>query len=175
MRCASAEALPFPDLSFDAAIAVLSDHHWSDPIAGLREMRRVAHRVVVFQWDNELASEFWLVRDYLPEFGQLAAAGPGLRERAAVIGARMESVPIPWDCVDGFFHACWRRPEAYLNEHVRRGSSVWARLGTATEKRATTALRTDLSTGRWRSRNSQWLGLEAANVGARLLVADSSA
>jgi SAM-dependent methyltransferase len=44
-----AEALPFSDQSFDAALAVLSDHHWPDPIAGLREMRRVARRVVVFQ------------------------------------------------------------------------------------------------------------------------------
>jgi SAM-dependent methyltransferase len=34
---ARAEALPFPDQSFDAAMAVLSDHHWPDPIAGLRE------------------------------------------------------------------------------------------------------------------------------------------
>jgi SAM-dependent methyltransferase len=41
-RCidASAEALPFSDQSFDATMAVLSDHHWSDPIAGLLEMRR---------------------------------------------------------------------------------------------------------------------------------------
>lgn len=53
-RCiaASAESLPFADGSFDAAIAVLSDHHWRDPIAGLLEMRRVARRVIVFQWDN---------------------------------------------------------------------------------------------------------------------------
>ena len=51
---ASAEALPFADQSFDAAMAILSDHHWSDPIAGLREMQRVARRVVVFQWDSHL-------------------------------------------------------------------------------------------------------------------------
>src|ERR1700746_1788919 len=96
-RCvgAAAEQLPFADQSFDAAMAVLSDHHWSDPIAGLREMRRVARRVVVFQWDNHLPARFWLVRDYLPEFAALARSGPTLRERAQAIGARMQTVPIP--------------------------------------------------------------------------------
>ena len=48
----SAENLPFDDLSFDAAMAVCTLHHWQDPIAGLREMRRVARRVVVFLFDT---------------------------------------------------------------------------------------------------------------------------
>ena len=65
---ARAEALPFADDCFDVAMAVLSDHHWQDPVAGLREMRRVADRVVVFQWDNTRIGDFWLVRDYLHEF-----------------------------------------------------------------------------------------------------------
>jgi SAM-dependent methyltransferase len=63
---ACAEVLPLPDRSFDAALAVLSDHHWRDPIAGLREMLRVARRVVIFQWDDAEIDRFWLVRDYLP-------------------------------------------------------------------------------------------------------------
>src|SRR6059058_742382 len=81
---ASAEALPFHDRSFDAAMAVLSDHHWADPIAGLREMARVARRVVVFQWDPEAVGDSWLVRDYLPEFRSLGRSLT-LRERAAAI------------------------------------------------------------------------------------------
>ena len=48
---AAAESLPFEDQSFDAAMAVSTVHHWQDPIAGLREMRRVARRVVVFTYD----------------------------------------------------------------------------------------------------------------------------
>src|SRR5918912_1125523 len=102
-----AEALPFADDAFDAAMAVLSDHHWSDVPAGWRELRRVARRVVVFQWDNVGVERFWLVRDYLPEFIDYAK-GITLRERAALIGGRLEPVPIPWDCVDGFFPAPWR-------------------------------------------------------------------
>jgi SAM-dependent methyltransferase len=149
-RCvaAAAEALPFADQSFDAAMAVLSDHHWRDPIAGLREMQRVAKRVVIFQWDFEQIPRFWLVRDYLAEFAApLADVRPTVTERAQAIGATMSPVPIPWDCTDGFFHAYWRRPHAYLDERVRRGTSVWARLGRPVELRAVAALEADLASG----------------------------
>jgi ubiquinone/menaquinone biosynthesis C-methylase UbiE len=48
---AVAEFLPFPDESFDAAMAVSTIHHWTDKTQGLREMRRVSKdRVVVFTW-----------------------------------------------------------------------------------------------------------------------------
>jgi SAM-dependent methyltransferase len=67
----SAENLPFADQSFDAAMAVCTVHHWQDPIAGLREMRRVARRVVVFAGDTSDPGQFWLTRDYLPEFAAL--------------------------------------------------------------------------------------------------------
>src|SRR5438132_6670701 len=79
-RCvaALAERLPFEDQSFDAAMAFSTVHHWQDPIAGLREMRRVARRVVVFTCDTSDRSwrrRFWLTRDYLPE---VAASPIGL-------------------------------------------------------------------------------------------------
>jgi SAM-dependent methyltransferase len=167
---AVAEDLPFHDGSFDAAMAVLSDHHWPDPIAGLREMARVARRVVVFQWDPEAVDDSWLVRDYLPEFRSLGG-WPTLAERAAAIGARREPVPIPWDCADGFFHAFWRRPEAYLAEAVRRGSSVWSRLGPEVEARAVAALRADLESGAWQERNAAILDRDELDLGYRLLVA----
>jgi SAM-dependent methyltransferase len=170
---ASAEALPFPDKSFDAAMAVLSDHHWSDPIAGLREMRRVARRVVVFQWDSDEIDRFWLVRDYLPEYHALIAGQPTLTDRAVAIGARMEAVPIPSDCVDGFFHAYWHRPAAYLHQPVRRGCSVWARAGGHAEHRAVEALAEDLASGVWEQRNAMLLGLESIDLGARLLIAQT--
>jgi SAM-dependent methyltransferase len=169
---ARAEALPFPDRSFDAAMAVLSDHHWSDPIAGLREMQRVAKRVVLFQWDNQLVPRFWLVRDYLPEFAAVADERPSLRERAALIGAEMQPVLIPWDCVDGFFYAFWRRPEMYLDERIRRATSVWNRVGPHVEQRVVGELRGDLEWGRWQERNRELLELNEAELGARLLIAE---
>jgi SAM-dependent methyltransferase len=169
---APAEALPFDDQSFDAAMAVLSDHHWSDPIAGLREMRRVARRVIVFQWDDAESERFWLIRDYLrSDYHALKGAAPTLRRRAAAIGARMEPVLIPWDCVDGFFHCYWRRPSAYLQEPVRRGSSVWARIGERAERAVVEALANDLDSGVWAERNAELLALESVDLGARLLIA----
>jgi len=173
-RCvtATAESLPFEDQSFDAAMAFSTVHHWQDPIAGLLEMRRVARRVVVFQFDTSDRNwrrRFWLTRDYLPE---VAASRVGLAsELARAIGARMEPVLIPWDCADGFFEAYWRRPEAYLDEHVRRGISVWARVGPDAEQRAVRSLRDDLASGRWAERNRDLLELDAAELGLRLLIA----
>jgi SAM-dependent methyltransferase len=169
---AQAESLPFADGSFDAAMAILSDHHWSDPIAGLREMARVARRTVVFQWDNSNPAVFWLVRDYLPEFALLAAGAIGLADRARALGASTSAVPIPWDCVDGFFHAYWRRPDAYLDDRVRRGTSVWDRVGPEAEARAVRQLYEDLSSGAWTSRNRELVALEEIDLGARLLVAN---
>jgi DNA-binding transcriptional MerR regulator len=171
---AAAEHLPFADRSFDAAMAFSTVHHWRDPIAGLRELRRVARRVVVFTHDASDAGwrqRFWLTRDYLPEVADLVAGRPSVDELAGAIGARMEPVLIPWDCADGFFEAHWRRPEAYLEEPVRRAVSVWARVGPETERRAVDALRDDLASGRWAGRNRDLAGLDAAELGLRLLVA----
>ena len=168
---AAAESLPFEDQSFDAAMAVSTVHHWPGPIAGLREMRRVARRVVVFTKDFGDPDRFWLSRDYLPEYFDLQAGRPSLTELARAIGARAEPVLIPWDCADGFYEAYWRRPEAYLDEHVRRGISIWARVGPDAEQRAVRSLRDDLASGRWAERNRDLIDLDAAELGLRLLVA----
>jgi SAM-dependent methyltransferase len=170
---AVAEGLPFEDQSFDAAMAVSTVHHWADPIAGLREMQRVARRVVVFTCDCSDAAwrlRFWLTRDYLPEVADLNVGRPPLAEQARAIGARLEPVVIPWDCTDGLFEAFWRRPEAYLDEDVRRGVSVWTRVGPDAEQRAADSLRNDLASGRWAERNGDLVALEEADFGLRLLV-----
>ena len=169
----SAENLPFDDQSFDAAMAVCTVHHWQDPIAGLREMRRVARRVVVFLFDTSDPGQFWLTRDYLPEFADLRGSRvlASLPDLTGAIGARTEPVPIPWDCADGFFEAYWRRPEAYLDEDVRRGISVWDALGPDVAQRAVRRLDDDLASGRWAQRNRELLDLDAAELGARLLIA----
>ena len=170
---AAAERLPFADQSFDAAMAFSTVPHWDDPVAGLREMRRVARRVVVYAYDSsEFAwrRRFWLTRDYLPE---AAGLNPGwsIARLAGSIGARTEPVLIPWDCADGFLEAYWRRPQAYLKEPVRRACSVWTLLGPEAERRAVRSLREDLESGRWAERNRELAGLDAAELGLRLLVA----
>jgi DNA-binding transcriptional MerR regulator len=170
---AAAESLPFADQSFDAAMAFSTVPHWQDPVAGLREMRRVARRVVVFTFDaREFAwrRRFWLTRDYLPEAAALTDPG-WLPRLSGAIGGRADPVLIPWDCADGFLEAYWRRPEAYLEEHVRRACSVWTRVGPQAEQRAVNSLRDDLASGRWAERNRELAGIEAAELGLRLLVA----
>jgi SAM-dependent methyltransferase len=168
---ATAERLPFEDRSFDAAMAFSTVHHWQDPVAGLREVQRVARRVVVFTFDPSERHKFWLTRDYLREVADLDVGRPSLTEQARAIGARIESVLIPWDCADGFFEAYWRRPEAYLEDHVRRGISIWAKVGPEPEQRAVRSLRDDLVSGRWATRNRDIVALDAAELGLRLLVA----
>jgi hypothetical protein len=132
-------------------MAFATVQHWRDPIAGLLEMQRVARRVVVFTHESDDEAwrhRFWLTRDYLPEVADLVAGRPSLSELAGAIGARTEPVLIPWDCADGFFEANWRRAEAYLDERVRRGVSVWARVGSDAERRAVRRLRAELDSGR---------------------------
>jgi SAM-dependent methyltransferase len=170
---AVAGSLPFGDQSFDAAMAFSTVHHWPDPIAGLREMRRVARRVVVLTHDTSDAGwlqRFWLSRDYLPEVAGLLTGRPSLREQAQAIGARVEPVPVPWDCADGFYEAYWRRPAAYLDDQVRRGVSIWATVGPEAEQRAVRNLRHDLASGQWAERNRDLTDLDAAELGLRLLI-----
>lgn len=166
-----ADNLPFTDRSFDAAMAIATIHHWPDPLAGLREMKRVAGRIVVFTYDFEHLNDFWLTRDYLPELIDRLVDRPRVTELADAIGGRLEPIMIPWDCIDGFYEAFWRRPEAYLDEAVRRGISVWSTLGPEAEERAIRALGDDLTSGRWAERNRELTGLDTADMGLRLLIA----
>ena len=167
---ARAEALPFPDSSFDAALAVLSDHHWRDRAGGLRELRRVGRRVVVFTWDPDYVDAFWLTRDYLPGFRRLPPMS--IAEIAAHIGAtRVEPVPLAHDCRDGFLMAYWRRPEAYLDPVVRAGISTFGVLPEAEVSEFVERLEADLASGEWSRRNAGLLERDELDLGFRLVVA----
>jgi SAM-dependent methyltransferase len=166
---ASAEALPFPDGSFDAAMAILSDHHWPERERGLAELRRVARkRVVVLQHGDDGMG--WLDRDYLVTF---RPDGPSLDELGRHFGmTRMERVPIPHDCRDGFLHAYWRRPHAYLDPDVRASISVFRLLSPEDVADAVTRLRADLESGEWQRRNADVLELDELDLGYRLMIAE---
>jgi Methyltransferase domain len=169
---AAAEALPFPDDSFDAAMAALTDHHWVDHDKGLAELRRVAPRRVLFTWAEDTALDSWLVRDYFPGFARFSRQTrpvEGMLERLG--GGRIEVVPIPHDCADGFFHAYWRRPAAYLDAEVRAGISVFSLLPPDEVEEGTKRLSADLESGAWHRRNAALLGLEQLDLGYRLVVA----
>jgi SAM-dependent methyltransferase len=168
---ARAEALPFPDDSFDAAMAVLSDHHWSDRKKGLHELRRVTRGpVVLFTWDHHTALDSWVVRDYFPGFMRFDFPGrsPQLTlERLG--GGRIEPVAIPHDCRDGFLHAYWRRPTAYLDPRVRAGISLFSALEPDEVEDGLSRLREDLESGEWTRRNAELLGLTEFDAGYRLI------
>jgi SAM-dependent methyltransferase len=168
---APAESLPFADRSFDAAMAVLSDHHWDDHARALAELRRVASlRVVLFTWDP--AS----VGDYLPSFASLVPEDYTLAQTIRRLGgARVEAVPLPHDCRDAFLHAYWGRPEAYLDARVRASISVFRLLPDGDAERCVADLRRDLDDGTWRRRNRDILEREELDLGYRLLVVDLDA
>jgi SAM-dependent methyltransferase len=168
---ARAEALPFADGAFDATMAVLSDHHWSDRLAGLRELRRVGRRAVVFQWDPAFVDAFWLTREYLPSFAR-GLHGGFEGARAALGATREEVVPIPHDCRDGFLMAYWRRPEAYLDATVRANISVFSLLPADEVATMVGALRADLESGAWELRHGDLLTRDELDLGYRLLIAE---
>jgi SAM-dependent methyltransferase len=172
---AIAERLPFADRAFDAALAILTIHHWNDPARGLAELRRVAReRVVILTFDPDCSDRFWLVRDYLPEIGELD------RKRIAPIadlgrdlGAiRVVPVTVPADCADGFLCAFWQRPEAYLDPNVRRAISSFAMLPVDVAQAGVDRLADDLRSGRWDERFGHLRRLESVDLGYRLVIAE---
>ncbi len=86
VRQATAESLPFPDGTFDRALAQLVVHFMADPVAGLREMRRVigvGGLVAACVWDHGGGtgplSPFW---------DAVHALDPGVRDESGLAGSR---------------------------------------------------------------------------------------
>lgn len=172
---ASAESLPLETASFDAAMAVLTIHHWTDLDAGLREMARVARqRVVILTWSAE-APPFWLTRDYFPGIiahdRTIFPSTPKLRSLLEPLTGPVgvTPVPIPHDCTDGLLGAYWRRPDLYLDPQRRNAISSFSRFDPTD---GLIRLRRDLATGQWAMRNRPVLTLDALDIGYRLFTCD---
>jgi SAM-dependent methyltransferase len=170
---AAAEDLPFEDGSFDAAMAVLTLHHWTDWRRGIAEMQRVARRVVVFSWDPTFTGRLWVTAEYFPELGPEDVAGfPSIADQASAVRAtRVSSIPIPHDCRDGFYGAHWRRPHAYLDPEVRAGISTMAKRSPEELAPGLARLGEDLRSGAWAERHADLLERDELELGYRLLVA----
>jgi SAM-dependent methyltransferase len=125
---ATADTVPFDDESFDAATAFLTIHHWPDMIKGLNEMRRVTRgQIVILTYDPDALDTFWNA-EYFPEVVDVE------RQRYARIGdliemlggsCKVEEIPVPLHCVDGFQEAFYGRPEAFLHKEIRMAMSAW--------------------------------------------------
>jgi len=164
----SAEALPFEAGAFEAAMAVLTIHHWPDWRAGLREMRRVARRRIVLLTFDPEACDFWLTRDYFPEMlADDRRIMPNLGDLKKELG-EFQAAPvfIPHDCTDGFLGAYWRRPEIYLDPEARKSMSPFAKIEAEAGLRK---LACDLENGAWHTRNAALADREALDIGYRLL------
>jgi SAM-dependent methyltransferase len=167
---ASADRLPFHDAAFDAAMAILTVHHWPDKEAGLHELRRVTRgRIVLLTFDP--AHRPWLT-DYLPELIRLDEAQlPAMSDYERWLGpVQITPVLVPHDCTDGFLYAYWRRPGAYLDARIRSGSSSFWAIGGSVES-GLERLKQDLETGEWERRYAELLRLDAYDAGYRLVVA----
>jgi SAM-dependent methyltransferase len=164
-----AEALPVEDGSFDVVMAVCSDWFWADRGKAFAEMRRVARqRVIVLTVDRSVAEGFWLSREYLPSAHDLWGQ---FEETLEHMGSCLQvEVPIPGDCLDGFFHAYWRRPEAYLDPSIRASMAVFERLDPEESSRGLQQLAEDLRSGRWNARHGDLLEMAELDLGYRLLV-----
>jgi SAM-dependent methyltransferase len=164
----NAENLPFGDNSFDAAMASLTIHHWSDQAKGVAEMRRVARDKIVFLTFDPAFRGFWLT-DYFPALITLdEGIMPKISDYEKWLGAvSVSCVPIPHDCTDGFLAGYWRRPSAYLDERVRAAMSSFWRIGDVTA--GLTALEADLKSGRWSERYSHLLDLDEFDCGYRII------
>jgi SAM-dependent methyltransferase len=169
---AVAESLPFPARSFDAALAILTVHHWHDLAAGLQELRRVAQRQVVVTWDPRESSRLWLVEEYLPELiGYERQLDPIDSLRRALDVETIEPLAVPADCTDGFMAAYWRRPAAYLDPAVRASISGLSLLGQTLVEPAMVRLADDLETGAWHRRHQDLLDLDELDLGYKLVIA----
>ncbi len=171
-----AEALPLRDGAADVGLAVLTTHHWHDPAAGLRELRRVSRRQVVVTWDPAVAARFWLVTDYLPEIRDHdERLAPLAVVRAGLAPAVVSPLPVPRDCSDGVLAAYWARPEAYLDPGVRGSISGLALLPTAVVERAVGRLAADLASGAWHARHGHLLDGSDLDLGYRIVVSERAA
>jgi SAM-dependent methyltransferase len=172
---AAAERLPLGDKSFDGTLASLTIHHWKDIQAGLAGMRRVTRkRIVLFTWDPEFESDFWLTRDYLPVIVQQDRPRfPTMPQLGAVLqDFEVQTVLIPAQCQDGFLGSFWKRPEAYLDSEVQRTNSAMAQLDPEHLRDGLRRLERDLASGIWADRNSHLARLTELDLGYRLVLCD---
>ena len=171
---ALASALPLDDDSVDAAMACVTIHHWDPVETGLAELRRVARGpVVIFTFDLGYLPPWQL--DYLAKGLEIEGPRfPSMDAIAAALGGRtrVENISTPGDCVDGFFEAFWRRPEALLDPSVRSSQSMWALLPAEVEQRIVDRLATDLESGAWDAAHGHLRQQESYDGALRLVISE---
>ncbi len=168
-----AEELPFETNSFSHAMTVLSMHHWANRKEGFNEINRVAREgFLAVTWNPE-AAPFWLTRDYFPEiFETDKKIFPYLSEFHQYFDdVEVSPLLIPEDCQDGFLAAYWKRPEAYLNEDIRKSISTFAKLDNLSI--GLNKLEKDIKSGNWKKKNKDILNASMLDVGYIIITANT--
>ncbi len=173
---ASADDIPLRDHSVDAAMAILSVHHWDEGREkGIRELRRIARKaVVVLTYDPAVSASMWLMADYLPEVAALdRQIFPRPEQLAEWLGGdvRIDTLPIPCDTPDWMLGSFWAHPERVLDARARAATSGFARMATHVVDRVVSEVSRDLANGLWDDRHGHLRSLETLDVGLRLIVA----
>ena len=137
---AVADQLPLDDGTVDAAMAILSLHHWDGAQErGVRELRRVARGpVVIVTYDPERSGAMWLMAEYLPEVAALdREIFPAPSSIAEWLGGNVtiELLPIRRDTPDWMLGSFWAHPERVLNAEARAVTSGFARMPGAVVER----------------------------------------
>ena len=170
--------LPLEDQSVDAAMAILTIHHWDDDQErGIREMRRVARGpVVILTFDPEVSARMWLMADYLPEVAELdRRIFPALETLSRWLDAKVvtvRQVPIPRDTPDWTLGSFWAHPERVLDAQARSSTSGFARMSPDVVNRVVEAVERDLQDGTWDARHGDLRDLDEYDAGLRLLVSN---
>lgn len=172
---ASAGALPLRDASVDAAMTILSLHHWDDERErGVRELRRVARGpVVIVTYDPRVSAAWWLPRDYFAELAaQEHAVFPWPETVAGWLGGDVAITPllVSRETPDWHLGSFWAHPERVLDDAARSATSGFARARAEVVARVVTEVRRDLASGAWDDRFGHLRTLAEYDVGLRLLV-----
>jgi hypothetical protein len=174
---ATADHLPFPDGSFDAAMASVTVHQWPDLERGLGEMRRVTTGPVVVMTFVPDPPEHWGLIDYVPElFAVESRRMPAIDRIRRGLGGRteVEIVPLPADSSDRLGQALFARPEEVLDPAVRQAMSAWSLLDPQLVTVAVERLGADLSSGEWDRRYGHFRTMADFDGGMRLVIGHRS-
>lgn len=177
-----AEAIPLPDNSVDAAICILSLHHFTDLEAALLEIHRVVKTgaIAFFTYDSQARKDFWL-DDYFPflwEYDEgsfcpldyiVSFIQNNFKKKNSV---DIYPFPLPPDLTDLFLAAGWRRPKIYLNAEIRASMSAFALTEPQLVETGVRQLEADLASGEWLRKYGQFMKLTEFDVGYRMLAID---
>ena len=171
---ASAGSLPLRDDSVDAAMAMVTIHHWDDEQKrGVQELRRVARGpVVILTFDATVSTRMWLFAEYMPEGAALDLKTMPSPDEVATwlgVGSRVETILLRRDTPDWMCEAFWAHPERVFDASARAATSSFARMAPQVVDRVLHELRRDLDNGTWDARHVDLRTRESYDVGLRLI------